>query len=172
MTPEATKKQQTRVDRPFPWLCANCLHEEVHPATFAYPAKVKHDGREYEIAIPEFTVPKCRNCGQLVFSVHADEQVSRALRSHLRLLTPEQIRSGRKALRLKAKELASWLGVAAATLSRWESGALIQSRAMDNFLRAYFALPELRAVLLGLKQDPNLGARVVWSRSCRRRRPG
>ena len=37
-------------------------------------------------------------------------------------------------------------------------GALIQSRAMDNFLRLYFAVPEARAVLKGKAQDPHLGA--------------
>ena len=35
---------------------------------------------------------------------------------------------------------------------------MIQSRAMDNFLRVYFAVPEARAVLRGPEQDPNLGA--------------
>jgi hypothetical protein len=35
---------------------------------------------------------------------------------------------------------------------------MIPSRAIDNLLRVYFALPEVRAVLAGKEQDPLLGA--------------
>src|SRR5262249_5932204 len=52
------------------------------------------------------------------------------------------------------------LGVAPETISRWVNGALIQSRAMDNLLRLFFALPEVRDVLRGASQDPQLGAEV------------
>jgi putative zinc finger/helix-turn-helix YgiT family protein len=126
-----------------------------------YEIDVKHDGQLYHLEIPALKIPTCHACGELSFSNSVDDQIVQALRERVRLLTPEQIRTGRKALGLKAKELAERLGVAAATLSRWEKGRLIQSRAMDNFLRAYFAVPELRAVLRGTEQDPNLGTRVA-----------
>jgi DNA-binding transcriptional regulator YiaG len=135
----------------------NCLKEEVYPATIPYTAEVKHDGRLYRIEIPELTIPKCRACGDLTFSNSADDQVMHALRVHLRLLTPQQIKAGRVGLGLKKKQLAERLGVAPATISRWEGGLLIQSRAMDNYLRVFFAVPEARAVLRGTGQNPNLG---------------
>ena len=47
--------------------------------------------------------------------------------------------------------------VAPETISRWVNGALIQSRAMDNLLRLFFALPEVRDALRGGSQDPQLG---------------
>jgi transcriptional regulator with XRE-family HTH domain len=56
--------------------------------------------------------------------------------------------------------LAERLGVAEETISRWETGALIQSRAMDNLLRVYFANADVRAALVGGEQDPSLGATV------------
>ncbi len=74
-------------------------------------------------------------CGELVFDDHADEQISEALRKHLGLLTPEQIRLALRALGMPQKTLAASLGIAEATLSRWMSGGLIQSRAMDNLMR-------------------------------------
>jgi hypothetical protein len=37
--------------------------------------------------------------------------------------------------------------VAVFTLSRWETGAQIQQRSLDRFLRAFFKLPELRETL-------------------------
>jgi putative zinc finger/helix-turn-helix YgiT family protein len=126
-----------------------------------YTAKVKQDGIEYIIDIPALEIPKCHNCGDLLFSNHADEQIRDALRNRLRLLTPAQIRSGRKALSLHQSELAERLGVAAETICRWENGALIQSRPMDNLLRVYFAIPEARNVLAGEAQDPGLGVMVI-----------
>ncbi len=60
-------------------------------------------------------------------------------------------------LGLKQQELAQRLGVAAETISRWVTGAVIQSRAMDNLMRLFFALPEVRNVLRGTSQDPHLG---------------
>jgi putative zinc finger/helix-turn-helix YgiT family protein len=143
----ATNKSRKRHDRPFPWPCVNCLKDEVYPETISYTAKVKHDGRLHEIHLPELTIPKCRACGELVFSNSADDQILMALRLHLRLLTPQEIKAGRKALRLKSKELAERLGIAAATISRWEKGHLIQSRAMDNLLRLFFNSSEVRALL-------------------------
>ena len=115
--------------------------------TMPYVANLKHDGRVYRIDIPELKIPKCRVCGEITFSNNTDDQITAALRSHLKLLTPQQIKAGRKRLGLKAKELAEQLGIAAATVSRWEQGRLIQSRAMDNLLRLYFESEEVRRLL-------------------------
>jgi hypothetical protein len=34
---------------------------------------------------------------------------------------------------------------------------LVQSRAEDNLLRVYFAVPDVRALLIGANQDPGIG---------------
>jgi putative zinc finger/helix-turn-helix YgiT family protein len=125
-----------------------------------YTAKVKHDGVVYELQLPSLEVPRCQNCGEIYTTTAVDEKVSDALRSRLRLLTPAQIRQGIEKLGLKQQEVAERLGVAPETISRWVNGALIQSRAMDNFLRVFFALPEVRQVLQGPNQDPQLGTDV------------
>jgi putative zinc finger/helix-turn-helix YgiT family protein len=116
-----------------------------------------HDGRTYVVEVPALLVPRCGHCGELVFNYPAEEQVRRALRARLGVLTPEQIRAGRALLGLSQKDIADRLGVAEATISRWETGAQIPSRAMDNLLRVYFAVPQVRDVLLGAQQDPHLG---------------
>ncbi|HYT93524.1 MAG TPA: type II TA system antitoxin MqsA family protein [Gemmataceae bacterium] len=160
-----TSTARKRRGRPFPWVCANCLKQEVYLATIPYATDIKHDGRLHHIEIPELRIPRCKACGEVTFSINTDDQIIDALRAHLKLLTPQQIRDGRKALGLSSKDLAERLGVAAATISRWQKGHLIQSRAMDNLLRAYFAVPELRAVLRGPEQDPNLGTPPVLGAS-------
>jgi putative zinc finger/helix-turn-helix YgiT family protein len=161
MTHDSQNEGTATRDKLFPWRCLKCRKRDVYPASIPYTAEVNHDGRLYEVRVPALEVPQCRSCGELVFTNRVDEQITDALRAQLRLLAPAQIRESRKALGLLQQELAERLGVAEATISRWETGTLIQSRAMDNLLRAYFALPELRAALRGAEQDPAFGAGVL-----------
>ena len=147
--------------RPFPWFCSDCFTLTVVPTITEYTAKVKQDGVIHELHFPAIEIPRCQSCGNLIITTAVDEKINDALRARLRLLTPIQMRMGIRKLGLKQQELAERLGVAPETISRWVTGFLIQSRAMDNLLRLYFALPEVRRVLRGADQDPNLGVAVV-----------
>jgi putative zinc finger/helix-turn-helix YgiT family protein len=144
-------------ERPFPWVCPTCLKQAVNPRIRPYTATVRHDGLSHSIEIPALELPSCDHCGAELFDNHVDDQISQALRLKLGLLTPAQIRRARIAMRLNQRELAKRLRIASATISRWETGALIQSSAMDNYLRTYFAFPNVREALIGTGQDPNLG---------------
>jgi putative zinc finger/helix-turn-helix YgiT family protein len=150
-------KKASLSERPFPWLCRQCGKQEVRGETVKYKAEVRHDGRVHSFTIPKLEIPVCGACGEKVFTEHVDEQVNDALRAHLKLLTPAQIRDGIKRVEMSQKIFASRLGVAQETLSRWLNDVQIQSRAMDNLLRAYFALPQLRLKLTGSAQDPEFG---------------
>jgi DNA-binding transcriptional regulator YiaG len=154
----AQEHQEERKSGPFPWPCSNCLTRTVAPTVIPYTAKVKHDGTVYDLHFSALAVPRCQTCGETYSSTAVDDRISEALRSRLRLLTPAQIRKGIEKLGVAEGEVAKRLGVDQDTISRWVNGTLIQSRAMDNFLRVYFAIPEVRAVLQGTKQDPNLGS--------------
>ena len=118
-------------------------------ATAQYDAEVRHDGRLYAFTIPELQLPVCQACGEQVFTEDVDLQINDALREHLHMLTPDQIDAGIKRIGMSQKEVARRLGIAEATLSRWLTKTQIQSRAMDNLLRAFFAFPQVRAVLCG-----------------------
>lgn len=84
MTPDAnTGKPRKGLDRPFPWPCGNCLQNEVYPETLPYAIDVKHDGQLYHLEIPALTIPKCRTCGELVFSNSVGDQISQTLQAHL-----------------------------------------------------------------------------------------
>ncbi|HTU18129.1 MAG TPA: type II TA system antitoxin MqsA family protein [Gemmataceae bacterium] len=155
-----TASESTR-QRPFPWHCPKCRKKEVRPSIISYRCEMAHDGQLYSVTVPELTVPRCGHCGELVFNYPAEEQIRNALRSQLRLLTPKEIRAARTTLRLSEKDLADRLGVTEAAVSRWETGDQIQSRAVDNLLRVFFALPEVRSVLLGSNQDPHLGIGIL-----------
>jgi DNA-binding transcriptional regulator YiaG len=129
--------------------------------TVEYPAEVRHDGRLHQFIIPELKIPCCRACGKKVFTGDVDAQVNAALRAHLKLLTPAQISDAIAALGITQKDFAQRLGIAEATLSRWLTETQIQSRALDNLLRIFFAFPDVRDELCGEPQDPHLGTMLV-----------
>lgn len=153
----STSKRPVGAERPFPWRCRQCRQDQVFLDTVPYTAVVRHDGREYTINISRLTLPMCRACGAKRFTEDVDEQVNIALRSELQLLTPEQIRAALERVQLTQKAAAEQLGIAEATLSRWVNGCQIQSRALDNLLRIFFAFPQVRAALDGEGQHPQLG---------------
>ena len=135
-------------ERVFAPKCAKCRQREMAIATFPYTAEIDHDGRAYTVAMASLSAPKCNNCGNFVFDDEASKQISAAFRQQVGLLSPEEIRSGRERLGLPTQQaFAEEFGVSVSTISRWESGAQIQQRVMDDFLRAFFAIPELRAFL-------------------------
>ena len=146
--------------RPFPWRCPECGKKEVRPITMRYCTEIKHDGRLHTVELSALRVPRCQSCGELVFDNDADEQIYNALREHLGLLLPEQIRNNRDVLKLSQRQMADQLGVAVETISRWENGLLVQTRAMDRYLRLYFGVPEVRAALVGTDYLPSLGTHV------------
>jgi transcriptional regulator with XRE-family HTH domain len=90
----------------------------------------------------------------------ANRAVSDALRRAAGLLTPGQIRTNREALGLTQKQLAGLLGLADATVSRWETGAQIQQRSLDRFQRVFFAFEEVRVALAEEQNITELGASI------------
>jgi DNA-binding transcriptional regulator YiaG len=151
------KKKQEPKSRPFPWLCADCVTRTVVPTVIDYTAKVRHDAAIHELHLPGIEVPRCQTCGNLVVTTEVDEKVNEALRSRLHLLTPERIRANIEKLGLTQQELAEWLDVAPETVSRWMTGAWIQSSRMNKRLRMFFAFPAAREMLHRLDEDPQLG---------------
>jgi putative zinc finger/helix-turn-helix YgiT family protein len=133
--------------RPFPWLCIECRAKEVFPTATDYTTTVTHDGRSYTIRVPELVLPTCRNCGDQLFTADADDRVVAALRAQIGLLTPDEIQQRRAALNVTQEEVAEQIGVAKEALLGWETGALIQSRVIDNLMRLFFESEEARGLL-------------------------
>ena len=142
-------------NRTYPKRCGKCGQKRMELATVPYATTIEYDGRSYHVEIPALTVPRCANCRAISIDDAADQQISAAFRREAKLLTPEDIRHGRENLGLTQKQLANLLSVGEATVSRSETGAQIQQRAMDRFLRLCFTSPE--AVEL-LRKDFQLSA--------------
>jgi putative zinc finger/helix-turn-helix YgiT family protein len=134
-------------ERLFSPKCGKCHERAVALTRVSYSTPIDHDGRTYTITLPEFIVPRCGNCGTIALDEEANRQISDAFRKQAGLLTPEQIRQLRLGLSMTQQDMSDQLGLAVSTLSRWETGAQIQQRALDRFVRAFFLLPQLRRAL-------------------------
>jgi putative zinc finger/helix-turn-helix YgiT family protein len=134
--------------KPFPWKCEECGEHAVYTDTLdSYTTSMDHDGRPHQVTVSNFEVAKCRKCGAITLDGIALRRLSDALRAAAGLLQPTEIRFKRESLNLTQKDLAKYLQIAEATLSRWETGAQIQQRSMDKLLRLFFDLAEVRAYL-------------------------
>lgn len=114
-----------------------------------YDAEVRHDGRLHVFRVTNLRVDRCGACGELLFTNATDEQISSALREHLKLLSPEEMRERLELLGMTQKEFAERIGVAPESVSRWLTGRQIQSRAMDNLIRLFFRFDNVRSALSG-----------------------
>jgi putative zinc finger/helix-turn-helix YgiT family protein len=132
----------------------------VERETLPYSTVVQYDGRGYTVELPEFRVPRCKNCGAMVFDDPANDQITDALRRQVGLLSPDRIRSNRESLGLTQRDFANLLGVGESTVSRWETGSQIQQRSLDRLMRLFFAFPEVREALIGLDRLADLGMQV------------
>ncbi len=125
----------------FPKRCGKCGQTAMRLATLPYATTIEHEGCSYRVEVTSLTVPQCGHCQTISIDDEADRAISAAFRRSARLLTPDEIRQGRERLGMNQKQFASLLGVGEATISRWETGAQIQQRAMDRFLRLCLASP-------------------------------
>ena len=145
--------------------CMVCRERAVSPTKLdSYETELEHDGRKYSISVADLVVLKCRHCGEVYLDEGADERLSEALRAAAGLLSPAEIRKGREGLGLTQKQLASQLRISEFTLSRWETGAQIQQRSMDAFLRVFFQSGEARRLLGAAEAEQggsHLGARAA-----------
>ncbi|MBN1396376.1 MAG: hypothetical protein JW959_15230 [Pirellulales bacterium] len=132
--------------------CLECGKRELRPDVIYHNARVKHDGSVHEIAIPQMHVLKCRSCGDVLFDDITDEQISQALRNHLGLLSPQEIREQLQRFGLTQKDFSACIRIAPETVSRWLSGAYIQSCAYDTLMRMFFEREESKHPVCGAQQ--------------------
>src|SRR5687767_5741355 len=98
-------------ERYFSKKCGHCGQAAVELSRVPYSTVIEHDGRSHAVTITDLDVPKCANCGTIVFDEEANRRITAALRKEAGLLSPEQIRQGREVLDLTQSGLAELLGV-------------------------------------------------------------
>ena len=128
-------------DKPYPWTCGKCAQKRVEPVVGDYSVDFKHDGKLHNIVLSQIEIPTCQNCGNVQTGIEIGDKVTKALREKVGLLFPEQIKQQRTALGLNQEQLGECIGAAKESISRWETGALIQSVSTDKLLRMFFKHP-------------------------------
>ncbi len=136
--------------------CHVCGRRSLRRVRRPYEYAVSHDGRPpVTIRIPDLDVVACTNpdChpehpdDTVILDGDASWRITEETYRQLGLLTPAEIREHRERLGLTQQQLQDLLGLGGNTLSRWETGRVYQSRALDTFLRAVFHVPEVITAL-------------------------
>ena len=69
----SAEPQQT--EKPFPCAAPNATRLTVNPVTMPYRRQRKYHRRVVSVEVPNFAVPRCSNCGEVVFDYAAYEQI-------------------------------------------------------------------------------------------------
>lgn len=89
----------------------------------------------------------CDTCGEIVFDAEDgkkyDAEVIRRYATIHDLLSPEEIKAIRKSSGLTQRDFEKVIGVSSPSVSRWETGRVLQSKPLDLLMRAYRDAPEL-----------------------------
>ena len=87
---------------------------------------------ELSVVIP---IRKCRDCNIEFEDDEAEELRHNEVCMYLKRLNPQDIKNIRDIYRLTRKQFADITLIGEASLARWETGGLIQSAALDKYLR-------------------------------------
>lgn len=139
--------------RRFAVRCSKCHQKTMAISVIPHSIRIDHDGKKYDVHIPDLSVPQCTdpNCREISIDEVASDQIDKVFRRTAGLLTASEIKEGRIRLGYRQQqEFARCLGISVSTLSRWETGAQVQQRSLDKFMRAVFDLPTLQDYLVGL----------------------
>jgi putative zinc finger/helix-turn-helix YgiT family protein len=109
--------------------CNGLIRTENVPHKFTYG--VGPEAKELMCTLP---LRVCDHCGAEYVDEVGEEVRHQAVCRYLGLLTPQEIQRLRERYGTQAA-FAGLTGIGEASLSRWETGASIQSKAYDNYLR-------------------------------------
>jgi DNA-binding transcriptional regulator YiaG len=133
--------------KPFPWRCTTCGEKAIYGATVDYTGTMHHELVPYSVHVPALKAARCTNCGTIKLDAEALDLLTVAFMRQLNLLAPDQIQEGRLKSSLSQAQLATALGISDAAVERLETGGQIQTRSLDNLMRLFFGLPQVREIL-------------------------
>jgi putative zinc finger/helix-turn-helix YgiT family protein len=122
--------------------CGVCGEAELQPRVRTERFEYEADGQRIQVVAENVPVRICPACGESFSGPEAGRIREEAICRALGLLTPADLRGLRDRLGLSQADFARLTGIGEASICRWETGQLIQSRAMDRYLRLLIADPE------------------------------
>ena len=126
--------------------------------------KLRYEGTAQDVLVSDIPEWHCAACDLSMTDEEGDEPLQAALRKHIGLLTPQQIKAGIKELGTTQEKFAEKIRCAPESISRWLNGAVLQSRVYDCLMRIYFQFPQVRGALDQFSPASSFGETVVHAR--------
>jgi putative zinc finger/helix-turn-helix YgiT family protein len=115
--------------------CASCGEQALEAREIEDEFEYGPEGERITVVAHAVPVLVCAKCGETLYGPEAARVRHRAICAALHLLSPEEIKALRERLGPSQEGFAELTGIGVATLSRWERGRLLQTRALDRYLR-------------------------------------
>ena len=122
--------------------CPSCSHQPLVARRIRDEFEYGPDDERITIVAEAVPVLACPACGEILYGPEAAAIRHQAICRALGLLSPAEIKALRERLGPDQEDFSRLTGIGVATLSRWERGRLLQTRAMDRYLRLIDALPQ------------------------------
>lgn len=133
--------------------CPSCGHQPLEARRIRDEFEYGPDDERIMVVAEAVPVLVCPKCGEVLYGAEAAVVRHQAICRALGLLSPAEIKSLRERLGPDQEDFARLTGIGVATLSRWERGRLMQTRALDRYLRLLDALPQATQFLKILQKS-------------------
>src|SRR6516164_3384083 len=115
--------------------CPSCGHQPLVAQRIRDEFEYGPDDERITVVAEAVPVLVCPKCGEVLYGAEAAAVRHEAICRALGLLSPSQIKDIRERFGPDQEDFARLTGIGVATLSRWERGRLLQTRALDRYLR-------------------------------------
>ena len=132
--------------------CPSCGHQPLEARRIRDEFEYGPDDERITVVAEAVPVLACPACGEVLYGAEAAAVRHQAICRELGLLSPAEIKALRERLGPDQEDFARLTGIGVATLSRWERGRLLQTRALDRYLRLLDALPQASQILKTLQK--------------------
>src|SRR5207302_1310425 len=133
--------------------CPSCGYQPLEARQIRDEFEYGPDDERITIVAEAVPVLACPACGEILYGPEAAGVRHQAVCRALHLLSPAEIKALRERLGPDQEDFAWLTGIGVATLSRWERGRLLQTRALDRYLRLLDALPQAARFLKTLEGE-------------------
>jgi HTH-type transcriptional regulator/antitoxin MqsA len=132
--------------------CPSCGHQPLEARRIRDEFEYGPDEERITVVAEAVPVLVCPACGEVLYGPEAAVVRHQAICRALGLLSPAEIKALRERLGPDQEDFARLTGIGVATLSRWERGRLLQTRALDRYLRLLDTLPQAARFLETLQE--------------------
>jgi HTH-type transcriptional regulator/antitoxin MqsA len=138
--------------------CPSCGHQPLVAQRIRDEFEYGPDDERMRVVAEAVPVLTCPACGEVLYGPEAAAIRHQAICRALGLLSPAEIKALRERLGPDQEDFARLTGIGVATLSRWERGRLLQTRALDRYLRVLDAVPQTAEFLKTLQKPARASA--------------